>query len=144
MFSCYFCLIGTNLDTPLNIHTSENFIRKPFFHILLTSDSRAGENKHLSWTYTSQQSQLRNCVITLCYQIYFIFQSGVRIGRRVPTDKINIILTLVASCRGIYVSQACPRTCHNWHTLGDGLTLDSLISYIQNASMNAAEVILYI
>ena len=43
----YFCLIGTNLDTSLNIHTSENFLRKEFFHILLTSESRAGD-KHLS------------------------------------------------------------------------------------------------
>jgi len=70
---------------------------------------------------TRHQSRQRNCPICLCYQIYFIVQSGVRTGRSVPTDKINIILTLVATCMGIYIPHSCPRTCHNWHTLGDGL-----------------------
>lgn len=104
-FLCYFCLIGINLDTSLNIHMSENFIRKQFFCTLLTSDSRAGDNKHLSWTYTNHQSWQRNCAICRCYHIYFTVQSGVRIERRVHTDKTNIILTLVTTCRGIYISQ---------------------------------------
>jgi hypothetical protein len=123
MFLCYFCLIGKNLDTSLNIHTSENFVRKQFFPTLLTSDSRTGDNKHF------HQSLQRNCIICLCYLIYFTVQSGVRIERRVTTDKKNIILMLVTTCRGIYISQGCPRTWHNWHTFGDVLTLHSLTSH---------------
>jgi hypothetical protein len=144
IFLRYFCLIGTNPDTSLNTHTSENFTRKQFIRTLLTSDSRAGDNKHLSWTYTSHQSWQRNCASCLCYHISFTVQSGVRIGRRVTTYKTNIILTLVTTCMGIYMSQGCPRTCHNWHTLGDGLTLDSLTSYIYNASRNAAQESFYV
>jgi len=127
MSLCYFCLIGTNLDTSLSIHTSENNSFIPSWH---QTPGQVKDNKHLSWTYTSHQSQQRNCPICLCYQIYFTIQSGVRIGRRVPTDKTNIILMLVATCSGTYISQGCPRTCHNWHTLGDGLNLDSLTSCI--------------
>jgi hypothetical protein len=80
----------------------------------------------------------------MCYKIYFSVQNGDKIGRRVPTDKTKIILTVVATFRDIYISQGCPRTCHNWHTLGDGLTLDSFTSHIQDASRNAAQESFYI